>query len=116
MTQTVPDISPLMPMHQDPLLVLQMSAPEKNFKSDKWLIGDRAEWHTSLSNASQQTCKDLTTERGPRRELAAAIEIDKFHDRFVMVKNDRGTYRFQLRVRPSYCEYSGVIYELLVRI
>ena len=30
------------------------------------------------------------------------------------VKSDRGACRFQWRVSPSYCEYSGVTYDLLV--
>ena len=37
MTQTVPDISPLMPMHQDPLLVLELSSHLKLTKETQRL-------------------------------------------------------------------------------
>ena len=33
---------------------------------------------------------------------------------FLTVKSGRGACRFQWRVSPSYCEYSGVTYDLLV--
>ena len=40
--------------------------------------------------------------------------MDKFHDRFLTVKSGRGVCQFQWRVGPSYCEYSGVTYGILV--
>ena len=49
-----------------------------------------------------------------QRVGSLACEIDKSHDRFLMVKSGRGACRFQWRVSPSYCEYSGVTYDLLV--
>ena len=43
-----------------------------------------------------------------------ASEINKFHDRFLTVENGRGACRFHWQEGPSYCEYSGLTYELLV--
>ena len=48
------------------------------------------------------------------RIRSLANEIDNFHDRFLTVKRDRGACRFQWRVSSSYCENSGVTYDLLV--
>ena len=46
MTQTVPDISPLMPMHQDPLLV-------------NVLVTERIPWYFTLTSSWSQKCKSL---------------------------------------------------------
>ena len=37
MTQTVPDISPLMPMHQDPLLVVPVRATRCRYRPRAWV-------------------------------------------------------------------------------
>ena len=41
-------------------------------------------------------------------------KINKFPNCFFMVRNNRGTWRFQCWVPPSYWEYSRVTYDLLV--
>ena len=87
---------------------------DKNFKSDLRPIYDRAEWHTRPQSDLRPTCEDLR----PKEDPAASWVTRKWNWQvprpFLMVKSDRGACRFQWRVRPSYCEYSGVTYDPLV--
>ena len=61
-----------------------------------------------------QPAKTFDQRRIQLRVGSLASEIDKFHDRFLTVKSDRGACQFQWRVGQSYCEYPGVTYDLLV--
>ena len=61
-----------------------------------------------------QPAKTCDQGRIQLRVGSLASVIDKFHDRFFTVKSGRGACRFQWRVGPSYCEYPGVTYDLLL--
>ena len=63
--------------------------------------------HRVIYDRPAKTCDQRRTQL---RVGSLASEIYKFHDRFLTVKSDRGACRFQ----SSYCEYSGVTYDLLV--
>ena len=95
-------------------LSMRTFAFEKNFKSDLRMIYDRAEWHTRSWHELRPTCKDLRPKEGP----VASLDIWKSHWQvprpFLMVKSGHGACRFQWRVNPSYCGYSGVPYDHLV--
>ena len=60
----------------------------------------------------------ITTDLRPNEDPAASWVTRKWNWQvpwpFLMVKRGRGACRFQWRVGPSYCEYSGVTYDLLV--
>ena len=62
----------------------------------------------------QPTCKDFP----PKENQAASWVPHKWNWQvprlFLMVKRGRGACQFQWRVGPSYCEYPGVTYNLLV--
>ena len=92
----------------------QKFAWDNNFKSDLRPIYDRAEWHTRPSRELRPTCKDL----GPNEDPAARWATHKWNWQvprlFLMVKSSCTACRFQWRVGPSYCEYSGVTYGLQV--
>ena len=49
-TQTVPDISPLMPMHQDPLLVYEESLLDQNRNSCKFQshVAEKVDWEPNI--------------------------------------------------------------------
>ena len=95
-------------------LTRQKFAWDKIFKSDLRPIYDRAEWHTRPSSDLRPTCEDLW----PKEDPTASCVTRKWNWQvlrpFLTVKSGRGPCRFQWRVSPSYCEYSGVIYDLLV--
>ena len=95
-------------------LARQKFAWDKNFKSDLRSIYDRAEWHTRPPSDLRPTCE----EQRPKEDPAASRVTRKWNWQvprpFLTVKSDRGACRFQWRVSPSYCEYSGVTYDLLV--
>ena len=61
-----------------------------------------------------QPAKTCDQRRIQLRVGSLTSEIDKFQDRFLTVKSDRGTCRFQWQEGLSYCEYSEVTYDLLV--
>ena len=87
---------------------------DENFKSDLRPIYDRAEWHTMPSSDLWPTWEDLR----PKEDSDANWVTCKWNwqvpQPFLAVKSGRGACRFQWRVSPSYCEYSGVTYDLLV--
>ena len=95
-------------------LARQKFAWEKKFMSDLRPIYDRFEWHARPPSDLRPTCEDLR----PQEDPAASWVTRKWNWQvlrpFLTVKSDRGACRFQWRVCPSYCEYSGVIYDLLV--
>ena len=89
-------------------------AKDLNFKSDLRPIHDRAERRTRQPSELRPTCKDLR----PKEDPAASWVTRKWNWQvprpFLRVKSDHGACRFQWRLGPSYCEYPGVTYDLLV--
>ena len=95
-------------------LTRQKFAPDKNFKSDLRPIYDHPEWHTRPPSDLWPTCEDLR----PKEDPAVSWVTRKWNWQvprlFLTVESGRGACRFQWRVRLSYCEYSGITYDLLV--
>ena len=83
---------------------------DRNFKSDLRPIYHRAERHTRQLSELQPTYKDLR----PKEDPTTRKWNWQFPRPYLTVKNGCGPCRFQWRVGPSYCEYPGVTYDLLV--
>ena len=95
-------------------LARQKFAWDTIVKSDLRPIYDRAESHTRPPSDLRPTYEDLR----PKDDPAASWVTRKWNWQvprpFLTVKSNRGACRFQWRVSPSYWEYSGVTYDLLV--
>ena len=91
----------------------QMFAWKKN---QEWLATDLRPCRTTRGNRVNYDQPTKTCDQGriQLRVGSLASEIDKFHGRFWRLKNNRRACRFQWRVGPSYCEYPGITYDLLV--
>ena len=67
---------------------------------------------------THEAIERITTNLRPNEDPAASWVTRKWNWQvprpFLTVKSGRGTCRFQWRVGPSYCKYSGVTYDLLV--
>ena len=87
---------------------------DKNFKSDLRPIYDRAEWHTRSPSDIRPTCEDLRPKEDPAASWVTRKGNWQAPRPFLTVKSGRGACRFQWRVSPGYCGYSGVTYDLLV--
>ena len=60
------------------------------------------------------TCKDLRSKEDPTASWVTCKWNWQVPRSFLTVKSGHWACRFQWRVGPSYCEYSGVTYDLLV--
>ena len=92
----------------------QKFAWDKNFKSDLRPTYDCAERHTRQPSESRPTYKDMLSKEDPAASWVTRKWNWQVPRPFLMVKSDRGACWFQWRVGPSYCEYPGVTYDLLV--
>ena len=97
-----------------PHLWLGKRLHEIKISSDLRPIYDRTEWHTRPSSGLQPSRKDLRAEEDPATSCVTRKWNWHVLRPFLAVKSGHGTYQFQWRVGPSYCEYSGVTYNLLV--
>ena len=77
-------------------------------------IYDRGEWHTRPPSDLRPTCEDLRLKEDPVGSWVTRKWNWQVPRPFVTVKSGSGACPFHWRVSPSYCEYSGVTYDLLV--
>ena len=95
-------------------VIWKMFPHEKTIKSGLWLIDDHGESHTRPLNELRPACKELTTKRGFSCELITRARNWQVPRPFLKVTYSHGTCVFQWWVPLSYCEYSGVTYDLLM--